>query len=291
MSLAAVARGAAASPRLRWLRGPAKAARRTVQSARSLPVELADRRLRPRLAHDPRGPVLVLSPHHDDAIFNCWSVLDAPGEVSVVNVFAGVPPAGVLSDWDRVCGATESAAHVRARLAEDRAALALAGRAPVNLDFPDVVYRRSAPPPSLAAIDAALAEAVPTCSVVYAPVGAEHEAHVVLRRYAGILAAAGTPVVLYAEVPYMTRLGWPDWVTGRPAHPHLDLRAYWSWNHAIPAPDDARVVALDPGRAAAKLAAMRAYHSQFTAVDGGALGMISNPAIHGFEVFWPQPAA
>jgi hypothetical protein len=291
VSIAAMARGAAANPRLRRLKGPAKAARRAVHRARALPVEMADRRLRPRLAHDPAGPVLVLSPHHDDAIFNCWSILDGPGDVRVVNVFAGSPPAGALSDWDRICGARDSAAQVRARLEEDRAALALAGRLPLNLDFPDLVYRRSAPPPSLAAIDAALAEAVPACSAVLAPVGSEHDAHVVLRRYAELLTAAGVPVELYAEVPYMTRLGWPHWVTGSPADPHLDLDAYWSWNPAIPGAEGARVVALAPERAAAKLAAMRAYRSQFTAVDGGALGMISNPAIHGFEVFWPQPAS
>jgi nitrite reductase/ring-hydroxylating ferredoxin subunit len=30
----------------------------------------------------------------------------------------------------------------------------------------------------------------------------------------------------------------------------------------------------------------RLYDTQFAAVDGGSLGVVSNPLIHGFEVFW-----
>ena len=45
---------------------------------------------------------------------------------------------------------------------------------------------------------------------------------------------------------------------------------------------------LDAEQAAAKLAAMRAYR-EFAVLDRGPVGQLSNPAIHGYEVFWPVP--
>ena len=36
----------------------------------------------------------------------------------------------------------------------------------------------------------------------------------------------------------------------------------------------------------AKLAAMVCYRTQFPALDGGSKRMLSDPAIHGFEVHW-----
>jgi hypothetical protein len=258
-----------------------------IQRVRALRTEVANRRFRSRLVYDPRGPALVLSPHHDDAVFNCWSVLDGPGDVAVVNVFAGIPRAGRLTEWDRISGARDSAERMRERLEEDRAALALADRTPINLPFVDLAYRRCAPAPSGPALDAAIAGAVPSCSALFAPIGAEHEAHSIVRRYAVAAAAAGVPVELYAEVPYITGMGWPDWVTGEPPDPHMDVRQYWSWNPAIPSAERGRAVALGETRSQRKLAAMRAYGTQFPAVDGGPVGRLSNPKVHGYEVFWP----
>jgi hypothetical protein len=34
---------------------------------------------------------VILSPHLDDAVLSCWHLLTGPGEVEVINVFAGVP--------------------------------------------------------------------------------------------------------------------------------------------------------------------------------------------------------
>lgn len=263
-----------------------RVARNLVRGAWRRGNAIADGRLSTRLAHDPDGPVLILSPHHDDAVFNCWSVLDAALDVRVVNVFGGIPKDGTLTEWDRICGAEDSAARMRERIEEDRVALGMAGRAAVELPFLDTAYRRVTPLPRLAAIDAAVVRAVPSPSTVYAPVGADHPAHLHVRRYADALADAGIPTELYGEIPYLSRMGWPPWVTGEPADPYVNPEAYWSWTSVIPDRDLARPVALDDGRATAKLGAMRAYRSQFPAIDGGPLGLISNRAVHGFEVFW-----
>ena len=89
-----------------------------------------------------RPDTVILSPHFDDAVLSCWHVLASAGEVLVVNVFAGEPPARTLGWWDRLAGATDSAAAVRMRIEEDRQALALAGRTAVNLPFLDSQYRQ-----------------------------------------------------------------------------------------------------------------------------------------------------
>src|SRR5947208_3206705 len=95
--------------------------------------------------------IAILSPHLDDAVLSCWHLLAGPREVAVLNVFAGVPPAGEPAGWwDRLVGDpdADAATVVRARRAEDRAALALAGRAATNLGFLDRQYRPDPEPPA-----------------------------------------------------------------------------------------------------------------------------------------------
>src|SRR5206468_12391212 len=81
-----------------------------------LAAPLLDIRLRPRLRHDPSAPLLMLSPHLDDAVINCWSVLTADGDVQAVNVCSRPPDPGFTPYWDRNCGAEDSPTHCRARL-------------------------------------------------------------------------------------------------------------------------------------------------------------------------------
>ena len=241
------------------------------------------------LRHAPDAPALLLSPHLDDAVLDCWSVLSADAPLTVVNVFAGLPPAGTVTAWDRIVGATDSAELMRARQAEDREALALAGREPVNLPFPESQQRPHSPEPTYAALDRAIAGAAPAASRVLAPMtlGTVHPDHRLLRAYALALRAAGLPVTLYADAPYATVYGWPSWVTGTAPEPHLDVDAYWAGSlAAVPGLGAARVVALEPGAAGAKLAAMRTYRTQFPSLDRGPLGQLSHPLVHPFEVFW-----
>ncbi|HEX2413513.1 MAG TPA: hypothetical protein VHJ39_20280 [Solirubrobacteraceae bacterium] len=236
---------------------------------------------------------MLLSPHPDDAVLDCWSVLTGPGDVRVVNVFAGVPGAGRRGHFDRVAGAPDSGTHMARRLLEDRAALARAGRAPVNLRFAALAHRRGRPEPTFAQIDDGIRAHVGTVSTVYAPsgLGETHPDHDLIRCYALALARQSVPVRLYADVPYSTVYGWPWWVTDTEADPHLDVEAYWSASAGGPACPRAaaKVVRLDGPAAAAKLAAMRSYRGEFSVLDRGPVGQLSNPAIHGFEVFWPAP--
>ncbi len=253
-------------------------------------LEGRNRRFRSRLEHDPAAPAVVLSPHLDDAVLNCWSVLSGAAPLVVVNVFSGLPRAGVLSAWDAICGATDSRAQVIERMAED--ARVLAPRRPVNLGFLDGAYRdvRSSPP-SWRRLEDALRRRVAATSRIYAPLGVGHVDHATVRRYAAaVLRARGIPLRLYADVPYAVAFGWPAWVRGEPADRRLDVDAEWAtWLRSVPEllrASEPRVVTLRPEHAAAKLAAMRGYVTQFAALDGGGLGRLSNQAIYPYEVFW-----
>ena len=252
---------------------------------------LRNQGFRTGLRYEPDAPALLLSPHPDDAVLDCWSVLTGPGDLCVLNVFAGAPAPGTRGYFDRLAGARDSAAHMARRIVEDREALARAGRAPVNLDFRAFGHRRGRPEPSFARLDAEIHDRVGTVSAVYSPavLGETHTDHDVIRCYALALARQGVPVRLYADVPYCTVYGWPWWVTGTDPDPHLDVDAYWSGSvgGAWCPRAAAQVVRLDGPAAAAKLAAMRAYRAEFSVLDRGPVRQLSNPAIHGFEVFWP----
>jgi LmbE family N-acetylglucosaminyl deacetylase len=243
---------------------------------------LAFLRARPTVRFAPTGPVLLLSPHLDDAVLNCWSVLTSGADLRVVNVFAGAPRPGFVSEWDRACGARESADQVRARIAEDSAVLGALGHRPTNLPFLDIQYglRRL----SMRALDRAVAEAVPRASLAYAPaaLGEGHVDHHLVRSYARALARRGMPVRLYADVPYAVRSGWPAWV--REARAAGTAEVGGSALRPVREVTGVEVVTLDPDAAAAKLRAMREYRSQFAALDEG--GRLSDPATHRHEVFW-----
>jgi LmbE family N-acetylglucosaminyl deacetylase len=257
---------------------------------RGLRHQPSNRRFATRLVHDPAAPALVLSPHPDDAVINCWSILDRGG-AAVADIFAGIPPAGHVTPWDRVCGATDSAEMMRLRIAEDRDALARVGCEPIQLGFLDAQYRGCDALPPYASVDAAIARALPAVSAVYAPLGTRHSDHRYVRRYAAGIARSGIPVRIYADVPYVSELGWPAWVTGEAPHPRLDVASRFDDMLAgVPEVRDPRggePVRLDPERAAAKLAAMTAYETQIAALDQGPLHAVSNPGIHSYELFWP----
>ncbi len=152
---------------------------------------------------------VILSPHFDDAVLSCWHVLASAGEVLVVNVFAGEPPAGTLGWWDELAGATDSAAAVRARIEEDCRALALMGRTAVNLPFLDSQYRQS--DQASGEIVQALRGVLVRDARIYAPasLGDDHRDHAAVRAAALALHAEGADVTLYADLPHATVDGWP----------------------------------------------------------------------------------
>jgi len=238
----------------------------------------------------PGAPIVVLSPHLDDAVLSTWSVVTDGREVTVVNVFTGVPGPLPVPRWDRLCGAHDSEAQMHARLEEDRAALALAGRSAVCLPFPERQYRDAEPEKEELAT--ALTEAVPAASELYAPAGiGGHGDHLLARDLALDLSGRlGLRLSLYAELPYAVRFGWPSWVTGEEADPRVVVDADWeAWLEGAPVPRSAltaRVRRLGQDEMRAKLAAMRRYWTQFPLLNQGPIGLLEHPLVLPWEVAW-----
>jgi len=219
-------------------------------------------------------PIAILSPHLDDAVLSCWHLLAGPGEVAVINVFAGLPPAGAPAGWwDRMTGHGDARAVVRARRDEDRAALALARREAVNLDFLDRQYRPGSDPP--AALAAALREHLPDHALVLAPAalapmpdsvekepGKPHSDHVAVRDAAFALRAQGFPVALYADLPHASVSRLPRWPEKAERH-DLSDRAF-----------------------ADKLRAVRRYTTQVEVLERSFGLRLDDPALLGREVCW-----
>jgi len=233
---------------------------------------------------------VILSPHPDDAVLSLWHVLAGSDPVRVINVFGGAPTDHHGDAWwDRVTRGEDAVARVRERHAEDRAALAMTAREPENLGFLDGQYRDG--DPALEPIVDAIAAAAPTDAPLLAVAGLDgHRDHRLVREAAMALHGAGRRVVLYADVPHATRYGWPPWVTGAPADPHLDPEAFWSLHLQGTGVDlvalSPAVHKLDPSELERKRAAVLEYRSQVPALEWE-FGMLARPEVLRYEVLWP----
>lgn len=233
---------------------------------------------------------VILSPHPDDAVLSLWHLLTGPGEVAVLNVFGGSPD-GHRGDgwWDRLTRADDSVERVRERHAEDREALALAGRTPTNVGFLDGQYRGEEQP--VEAFVNAISAAAPDNALLLAPAALDaHRDHLLVRAAALAVRESGRPVALYADIPHANVYGWPAWVTGAPADPYLDPAVAWertmNGTGISLAAIEAEVHALDAAAEAAKREAVQRYRTQVPALDAQ-YSVLRRPDVLRYEVVWP----
>jgi LmbE family N-acetylglucosaminyl deacetylase len=76
------------------------------------------------MAGIPPGPLLLVSPHLDDAVFSCSAIVERAETVDVLTVCAGSPDPPRRGSWDEQCGFSSSAESMPVRLREDEAAFA-----------------------------------------------------------------------------------------------------------------------------------------------------------------------
>jgi LmbE family N-acetylglucosaminyl deacetylase len=234
--------------------------------------------------------IVILSPHPDDAVLSLWHLLDGDGDVRIVNVFGGSPDKPRGDEWwDRLTGAEDSAARMAERHAEDRAALARAGREPVNLRQLDGQYRDAEP--ELGPIVRLIANAAPE-GVLLAPAALDrHRDHLIVRAAALALRDEGRDAALYADVPHATLFGWPAWVTGSEPNPLLRPEAHWdvALRGAGLSPDalSPEVHRLDDAAVERKRTAVAEYRTQIPALEAQ-FGALTDEVL-GHEVSWRLP--
>jgi LmbE family N-acetylglucosaminyl deacetylase len=159
-------------------------------------------------------PLAIVSPHPDDAVLSLWHLLASEEDVTVLTIFNGPgEERAEMGWWDRLTRAESAAARAAERAQEDRKALALAGREPVNLGFVDGQYRDGSQ--DLDELAAAIDQAAPADALLLTPGSFDyHRDHIAARDATMKLGAAGRDVGLYADVPHATLHGWPSWVNG-----------------------------------------------------------------------------
>jgi LmbE family N-acetylglucosaminyl deacetylase len=121
------------------------------------------------------GPLVVVSPHCDDAVLGCGELLAGHPGAEVVTVFAASPPSNApLTPWDEAAGFQAGDAVMEARREEDRAALALLGAVAVWLEFRDAQYGPSPAPEDVARV---LETVLRHARTVFIPLGLVHPDH------------------------------------------------------------------------------------------------------------------
>ncbi len=148
--------------------------------------------------------LVILSPHIDDAVFSCWHLITQP-DATVVNVFAGIPPKGTKTLWDRFCGEPDSAVMMQKRKKENDLVLKSRSIAFLNLDYLDRQYRLN--DLDLDEIANRIQEGFKGNIEFYAPIAAgvfwRHPDHLALREVGQLLLRKGRKVSFYADIPYM----------------------------------------------------------------------------------------
>lgn len=100
------------------------------------------------LARIYNAPVLLISPHMDDAWLSCTAMLTRPTPIHVLTVFGGAPEVPVSTAWDTACGFSDSREANAARRAEERAAFAGMGHRLELMDLLEDQYLRGPRSPS-----------------------------------------------------------------------------------------------------------------------------------------------
>jgi LmbE family N-acetylglucosaminyl deacetylase len=191
------------------------------------------------------GPLLLLSPHPDDAALSCAALLARQAPIDVFTVFMGRPDPPRQGSWDRQTGFPSSAVSIPARVVEEQTAFAGTPHRVELLDLHESQYLDGARDPHDARVLAAAISswlertgggvvAVPAGAgrapgrvrhrlrrLVGATLPAQHPDHLFVRdaALAEVLPRPDARPLLYEEFPY--RWGAPaDGVVRRIAREH-----------------------------------------------------------------------
>lgn len=163
-------------------------------------------------------PLVIVSPHLDDAVLSCGQLMAGRPEVTVVTVFAGTPARKrMMTTFDRDCGFSSAFDAMKHRRREDEAAMLwLSAADPVHLDHLDNQYRQTPvlEPGELDQIAEQIGLVVDRlgADTLIGPLGISHEDHEQTRvAFERVLhERPRLSVWLYEDLP--SRVLWPEHV-------------------------------------------------------------------------------
>ena len=152
------------------------------------------------------GPVLVISPHLDDAVLSCGQLIKSRHDTTIMTVLAGFPP-GTHAGWSgRTTGLPVARdANLKRREEDQRASHALGART-TWIDLPAQEYGPAeSPSERVLEIRRAVVAAVAATEVrsVFLPLGITHSDHVTVSDVA-LLAVLDSNLesYVYMDMPY-----------------------------------------------------------------------------------------
>jgi LmbE family N-acetylglucosaminyl deacetylase len=174
--------------------------------------------------------------------------------------------------WDRIGGFKKSRDMMEARRQENETALSGLGVRIVNLDFLDNQYMTEERDGD--ELYNQLKARVAKPDIIYAPIAASrlyrHPDHVLLREIGLKLKKEGYRVVFYTDIPYMQ-------IPKKPVDTYLrrlEKRIFSLTGEKL----KVSVISLDNNEVLKKVAAMKAYETQFTITNITSFGRLSKKA-------------
>lgn len=160
-------------------------------------------------------PVLVVSPHLDDAVLSLGQFLGGwPGAI-VLTVFSGIPEEKKVTTFDVSSEFHDSTQAMTARWHEDDRAMRVLDCKAMRLGMMDNQYRDPEEGIDLDAMIDGIRNSYTTSGAIklIGPLGLAHSDHEVTNKACMIAAKdMGVPIWLYEDVP--ARVLWPEQVSG-----------------------------------------------------------------------------
>jgi LmbE family N-acetylglucosaminyl deacetylase len=203
-------------------------------------------------------PLLMLSPHLDDAVLSCGQMISDRPETVVATAFTAVPKRGrMLTPFDKNSGFHSADHALRTRRVEDERALGALNARGVHLGLLDNQYDPAKDwDRAVFELAQAFKEQIDKIEpiTIVGPVGIAHPDHIVSAGAFRIVVTERPEIDawLYEELP--SRVLWPEETQGR-----LD-----TWREFFP---EMALGFLGRGDRAAKVAAVESYRSQLWALD------------------------
>jgi LmbE family N-acetylglucosaminyl deacetylase len=149
---------------------------------------------------------LVVSPHFDDAVLSCGSLLAGHPGAIVCTVFSGCPTNNISTEWDSRCGFAGAHEAMRQRAIEDDQALAILGARSDRLGFLDEQYAGGKNRPSPEDIAQELRSRLYSHSIatILIPLGLFHPDHILTNKACceALIDNRSITCIAYEDVPY-----------------------------------------------------------------------------------------
>ena len=159
------------------------------------------------------NPILVVSPHLDDAVLSMGQFLAGWPGATVMTVFSGIPEEESVTTFDVNSGFNNSTQAMMARWNEDERALAVLGSNRIHVGAIDNQYRKDDDVVDVDNIIRCIKNAIDSLGItnLVMPLGLAHVDHAITNEACVVIAQnVDIPIWAYEDVP--SRVLWPETV-------------------------------------------------------------------------------